>query len=73
MGLWESPLPIHVHGGGGCNNTRDKHRALWMQHCQHHSMPFNVSMSFTIITHCDKIVLLTAASITVNVAATTSK
>ena len=41
-----------------------------MKHCQHHSMSFNVSMSFTIITHCDKIVLLATATITVTVTAT---
>ena len=40
-----------------------------MQHCQRHSMSFNVSMSFIVITHSGKIVLLAAATITVTVAA----
>ena len=41
-----------------------------MQHCQHQSMPFNVPMSFTVITHTDKIVLLAAATIIVTVVST---
>ena len=64
-----SPLPVHVHGGGGggefCNRRYTTHltrtvRCVWTisNVIQGHSM------SFTVITHSDKIVLLAAAMTT---------
>ena len=53
-----SPQPVHVHGTGWEGDVTRHMTALWMQHCQCHSMSFNV------ITQSDTIVLHGAATTT---------